>query len=490
MPPLSKNALRWFAAAGLALSLPSQAMYLNPQGSGQVLLFPYYTVNAGQVTLFTLRNDSDRAKAIKLKWQEAYNGRETLDLNLFLGPHDSWSATLYAADEHGVARLLTRDGSCTAPDKHEWTGVVAGGWTQNLFDYSYTYHPDTGPSAPARTREGFLTVVELAELDGALAAAVDSDGARRCDTVRNITPTSADLSPPGGGLSGSFAVVDVAQGTILGGSATAIADFSRYVLFNDTGGWPNPLVAGSSEPDWVNADLFAGGRPLRLQYPNGVPNQAIDAVSALLMADSLQADITREASVGSFSEWVLTAPTKPAYTDNLFLALPLLTTEPALPPYRQVFGSVHRGASCEGFRAEAFDREGRAVALAADAATPDALPPFSLCRAVDVVHFGPAQDSGLTPVLGSRLGVKVWNPQPAFDSGSVRLSLGGEDSTRYLRPDRNGLRLRGLPLIGFSAIKYINANVVPGVLASYTYALPLSRTVVCGDAAAGADSCR
>ncbi|TDR47736.1 hypothetical protein DFR29_102396 [Tahibacter aquaticus] len=30
-----------------ATALPAQAMYLNPRGTGQVLLFPYYTVGRG-----------------------------------------------------------------------------------------------------------------------------------------------------------------------------------------------------------------------------------------------------------------------------------------------------------------------------------------------------------------------------------------------------------------------------------------------------------
>lgn len=481
----------WLAVLGCALALPSQAMYLNPRGSGQVLLFPYYTVNAGQATLISLRNDSDRAKALKLRISEAYNGREVLDLHVFLGPRDSWSATLYASDEAGVAKLLTRDDSCTAPDKQEWTAAMSDGWTQNTYDYSYTYRPDTGPLTPARTREGFLTITELAELDGRLAAAVDADGPRRCGDVRNIDPSSPDLVRPGGGLSGSFAIVDVAQGTILGGSATAIDDFSRFVLFTDTGGWPDLLVAGNSEADRVHADVQAGGKPLRLSYPtSGASNHAIDAVSALLMADSLQADITREANVGSFSEWVLTAPTKSLYTDNLILALPLNATEAAIPPYQHVFGAAQGGGSCEGFSVTAVDREGRAVALNPDAATPGALPPFSLCRAVDVVHFGPALADGRTPVLGSRLGVKVWNPQPVLESGSVRLSFGGERSARQLRPDDNGLSLRGLPLIGFNAIKYVNANVLPGVLANYTYALPLAAAVACVANPGAPASCR
>ena len=49
----------------LALAASAQgALYLAPDGEGQVLLYPYYTVNAGQATLLTLANDSDHGKFV------------------------------------------------------------------------------------------------------------------------------------------------------------------------------------------------------------------------------------------------------------------------------------------------------------------------------------------------------------------------------------------------------------------------------------------
>lgn len=490
--------LRTAAALMLCLGGAANAMYVNPHGTGQVLLFPYYTVNGGQATLISIVNTTARAKSLKVEFREGHNARQAIDFNLFLGPYDSWTATIGSDSETSFAYVHTRDETCTAPDMPEWDSALGGGWRVSMFDYAYTAdNEDSGPTNALRTREGYVAVFELAQLAGALAAAVDVDGPRQCQVVRDIDPASVNLSVPGGGLAGRFAIVDVAQGTLLGGSATAIADYSNIVLYTDTTSLLNYIAIGNSAPGFARASVFANGRVANLDYSTSAPNNAVDAVSAVLAADSLQADITREASVGSFSEWVLTAPTKWVYTDNQILGEPLNTTQPGIPPYEEIFGAARAGGSCSRFEARGHDREGHAISFAPD--TPISgnndstatLPDFSLCRSTDVVHFGPVPASGTTPVLGSRLGVKVWNPQPVIDSGHAILSFSkrNDGTPRILRPDMNGNSVRGLPLIGFEAIKYVNGNVLPGVLANYTYALPLLPVVTCTNALGAVREC-
>ena len=51
------------SAAGAA-----QAVNLNPDGLGQVLLYPYYTVNAGQGTLLSVVNTTDRITCQATTW--------------------------------------------------------------------------------------------------------------------------------------------------------------------------------------------------------------------------------------------------------------------------------------------------------------------------------------------------------------------------------------------------------------------------------------
>ena len=79
-------------AAGAA-----QAVNLNPDGLGQVLIYPYYTTRAdaaGNVynSLLSVVNSTASVKAVKVRFLEGKNSREVLDFNLFLSPKDVWTA--------------------------------------------------------------------------------------------------------------------------------------------------------------------------------------------------------------------------------------------------------------------------------------------------------------------------------------------------------------------------------------------------------------
>lgn len=89
------------------------AMTLNPRGAGQVLLFPYYTVNRHQQTLISVTNATDAGKALQVRFREALNGREVLTFRLFLSPHDTWAASVFALDDAGLPR--TTDPRCSPP---------------------------------------------------------------------------------------------------------------------------------------------------------------------------------------------------------------------------------------------------------------------------------------------------------------------------------------------------------------------------------------
>jgi hypothetical protein len=65
------------------------AITLNPDGLGQVLLYPYYTVDGVERSA-----DADRGRVVKVRFLEAYTSREVLDFNLFLSPKDVWTSRL------------------------------------------------------------------------------------------------------------------------------------------------------------------------------------------------------------------------------------------------------------------------------------------------------------------------------------------------------------------------------------------------------------
>ena len=88
-------------------STSSPAVMLNPDGQGEVLLFPYYSVNAGQQSFISLVNQSNAGKAVKLHFRESHNGRATLSLNVYMSEFDVWTAALIAIPGQDGAALIT-----------------------------------------------------------------------------------------------------------------------------------------------------------------------------------------------------------------------------------------------------------------------------------------------------------------------------------------------------------------------------------------------
>ena len=70
----------------------SNAVYLNPDGLGQVLIYPYYTVRSTSAgaynSLLSVVNTTSSAKAVKVRFVEGLASAEVIDFNLFLSPKD------------------------------------------------------------------------------------------------------------------------------------------------------------------------------------------------------------------------------------------------------------------------------------------------------------------------------------------------------------------------------------------------------------------
>ena len=147
-------------------SIQSRGVHLSEDGTGQVLIFPYYTVNGDFNTLITLTNTTDQAKALRLRFREAANAREVLSLNLYLGTNDVWTGALVASQLNGqtVPKLISFDQSCTQPllssqglyfNKDEFTGN----------------NSDVYGTENSRLAEGFVEAFEMGVLTGDSAQA-------------------------------------------------------------------------------------------------------------------------------------------------------------------------------------------------------------------------------------------------------------------------------------------------------------------------------
>jgi hypothetical protein len=515
---MHKLTLNAAIAVALGLSAPVQAVHVNPQGLGQVLLFPYYTVNGGNQTLLSVVNTTDQGKAIKMRFQEGRNSRFGLNMNLYLAPFDTWTAALFrlpGADAEAPANLVTHDDSCTVPaikTNAALPQLANGARYAPFYNYHYTgVNNDGGPAGLSRTREGHFEMIEMGEVVNRertslsdLKQAGNSGVPANCARLNNAWVVAMngywtqqpgfDLNPPGGGLYGSAAIVDALNGTMLIYNAEALDAYSSVVQHAGPGSLDPLASLGSAVTnvalDTADASLLVDGAWTTLSYP--ASTQAVDAVSALFAAEVLYNDFVSSASVGGASEWVVTMPTKHFYTD---VRQPL----DALPPFTQRFTA---GRSDVDLTFEVWDREGG----------PDDITPLTtrnfwgcgfLCPpipdttpqilpwATTVLRFNqPTVGTDGTAILGSALSILVptavddpahihHEGHPDVADGRMHINLYRERETEYfgqgygsrfhiMRPDRQGRRLLGLPVMGFWAVSYTNTAVTPGVLANYS----------------------
>jgi hypothetical protein len=479
-----RSIARVFALAVAIGASSSHAVTLNPRGLGQVLIYPYYTVNKQQSTLVSIVNTSDVGKAVTFRVLEGYNGRDTMDVDVFLSPHDVWTASLQQISDDGGAKLVTADKSCTYPaipaEGIALSSAAFDGAAGSLFPQ------DTGPTSITRTREGSIELFAL----GDIIPGSDLDIATR--HVQNGTPDAGIpactdnlltyaavnfLSAPSNGLSGSAAIVNVGQGTFFGYNAAALSGFSDLVLAGRPS-IPFPTLRAAYSPEssvpggavaYVSTD---SGRPLALDYALG-----IDAVSAVFTADAIYNEYLVDAQLGAQTDWVVTFPTKAFYVDPFFVG-----SEGVMAPFVETFGASSPGQSNVHFDMTVYDRE--EGVLPQVSGVPDVAPP-ALPYQVNVVSFAaPGAGGAVSPVLGSHL-VSAYLP-PFGADGWARIDLASGDGGHRLRPDAKGAVFSGLPVTGFMVYNIINAQAQPGMLANYGGVFPHRSTISCNGQAAPA----
>ena len=169
-------------AAGIAGT--AQAVNLNPDGLGQVLIYPYYTSNGGNNTLLSVVNTTDSAKAVKVRFKEGYNSRDVLDFNMYMSAWDVWVAAV--VDDGGVPTLIIPDSTCTVPylwlkNNADPTADRAYG-SQEFLNYDYTGdRSDNGPEGIDRASEGHFEIIEMGKLTN------DSETAKRLGSADAAT---------------------------------------------------------------------------------------------------------------------------------------------------------------------------------------------------------------------------------------------------------------------------------------------------------------
>jgi hypothetical protein len=389
-------------------------VYLNPDGRGQALIYPYYTTRSVDGNAFntylSIVNHSQDDKAVRLRLRESRNGRETLSLNVFLGRNDVWTAALVPSTTG--ARLITRDQSCTEPalslQQDGATGIALSG-------ASYAGGNDDGAGTDIdRVREGYVDVIEMATVVGGPGQLMQHTAAGaplNCAAVRAMKVS--DSASPTGGLSGSVTLINVNNGSDFSVAAEALAELATrpfYRMSSDS--YPG---FAASEVDPVSA-VISGGVLFRDNWSTG-----LDAVSAALMRVEVSAEYVLDDITRSRTDVVLTLPTRNAYSTNTSFSAPFTRAGLWRPSCAVSQGSPDAGT---GELVEIWygDRGQRGAVLGAGFPSSGA---SRICGAASVVTIAKAESNPLS-VVGSQTG--------GFSIGAVPVATFMQNGWLSFRP--------------------------------------------------------
>src|SRR5688572_11916427 len=328
MNTFKRKALFTAVVAGLGVAGTAEAVYLNPNRMGQVLVYPYYTVQSAggnaYNTYLSVVNTTTRVKAVKVRILEGKTSAEVLDFNLFLSPNDVWTAAIVPSGTGATApgMLITADASCTRPT------IPAGGAIFRNFQYDTP--GVTADSMPGRglerTREGYVEMIEMGVLSGTSATAVTHNSAgipNNCNVVNGAAPfdpvASGQVTAPQGGLMGTGTLINVNSGLDATYKADALDGWSDIQQYTDSG-FVTPSLANATPPVSIvirsgDVDLVTGASTLITAYRSefaGTVNVSAgaQAVASVVMHNAVLNEYVLDSATGSLTDWVVTQPVK------------------------------------------------------------------------------------------------------------------------------------------------------------------------------------
>ncbi len=435
----------------------AEAVYLNADGRGDVLIYPYYTTRADGLgnaftTLLSVVNPTPSGKAVKVRFLEGKHGRAVLDFNLFLAPFDVWTAAILADAASGGAKIGTLDASCTLPS-------FSASATAPFISFSnaaYSGNSSDGAGTTLdRASEGYFEIIETATYDASSntgKAIAHVNGVATCGTSLNDTQAAADAQPVKGGLFGSATLINVNAGTDYTYDPVALANFYQVGSNYSPAGERLPTLESAAPPSSI------------VNGPGGIRYESLwgggsDAVSAVLMHDSILNEFTLDTATKSGTDWILTMPTKQLYFDAI--------TGDATQLFQRNFNAS--AGSCDDVVLSIWDRDARTQTGPLNFTPAPPTPSSSICWDANVITFNN------TSVLGSK---NVANLQTSgFQNGWLTIGfptgIAGATATVHQLVNRgstsitvpggittlgNSATYIGLPVIGFAVSSFANGT--------------------------------
>jgi hypothetical protein len=456
--------------SALGVTGAAEAVNVNPDGLGQVLIYPYYTVRTNSAnntfnTLLSVVNSTNSAKVVKVRFLEGKNSREVLDFNLFLSPFDVWT-TAIIPDAGGGGKIITADNSCTIPQ------IPVGG--QAFVNYAYS--SDGGGSSLDRTKEGYVEIIEM----GTYAPTTKTYS--NITHVNSIPPgcpnhvnvaslndqqAAADISPIQGGIFGGATVINVLAGSEGAINATALDNFFTIGSNYQSSGYTTPDLTQAAPPVSV---VFAGTNGV---YQSTWGAGTADPVSAVLMHDNVLNEYVLDSGTKSGSDWIVTFPTKRFYVN--------VGTGNAPRLFQRNFNTTV--GSCDDVSLNIYDREENTTTTPGTFSPPPPSGVNQLCWEANVVTFNSSNVvASVNSANISTTNQNGWLQLGFFPStvtapvhtlpnvaGTSLITLGGALTTGLSRT------YYGLPTVGAMVQTFQNGtNTVNGVnvLQNYAGAFP------------------
>ena len=329
------------ALAGVGASMfvgYAGAVALSSEGTGEALLYPYYTARGATNTLLSVVNTTTQGKAVKVRFRESKDSRDVLDFNLFLSPYDVWTGGVTKNVAGDGARLITTDTSCTSPAKSAFINLGGGVYAVDFFNYEYQANDANsvhgsqvlaGPQSLDRTLDGYVEIIEMATIPSGtplFTAVKHVAGVPPCGSAvpQGAVPAGGNtatgtLLVPSGGLFGSVTYVATGNlGMATSSNASALNGFNRDSNISaPNSDQPNLrdhnscTAAVVTSTEVVVADMTAGAGLCA-----ATPLFQANAVSAVLMAATVSGEYSYTTDLLSATDWVITMPGKSYYTDR------------------------------------------------------------------------------------------------------------------------------------------------------------------------------
>jgi len=456
----------------LGVTGAADAVNVNPNGLGQVLIYPYYTVNSDSAgnaynSLLSVVNTGSSAKAVKVRFLEGKNSREVLDFNLFLSKYDVWTAAIIPSPTSGGGRVVSHDKSCTIPSN---TFLDAG---VDFVNFAYVgSNDDKGGAGLDRTKEGYVEIIEMAHyasftctsIQVTHVSGVPFDCAGVNDTQAGGAFTASSAT---GGLFGGISLINVGAGTDYTEDAVALQNFNRGPIYRTA----NDVKPDLTDSSPKTAVVFGAEGPAGF-FVSNFPTPAYlaaDTVSAVLMHEHVMNEYVLDAGTKSGTDWVLTFPTKRFYVN--------VGTGSAPKLFQRNFNDG--AGACDDIDLRIFDREERTTSQPVTFSPPPPTPTTSICWEANIITFNNSN------VLASKntANINTGNQNGWLRLGFIRSTstsatfhtLGNQTNTTHVfgvSGFSTGLTKTylGLPVVGFAVQSFTNGTLVVGasnVLANY-----------------------